>query len=95
MTTLQTPTPFNDAWLEDGAAVPVTAATVLACLQEVHQLRDRCFPTKVVIVNGVWHYVNEAVFNEIVKLRYQLKEVHRWIKEEVPEELQPSEGVPI
>lgn len=43
-------------------------------LRENAKLRERCFPSFVVMIGDTGHYVSEAVFNHIVDLRTKLLE---------------------
>ena len=59
----------------------ISAEKELALRAENEKLKKRCFPSKVLMIGDAGHYVSEAVFVEIERLKSELAEAKKDAKE--------------
>lgn len=55
----------------------ISAEKELALRAENEKLKKRCFPSKVLMIGDAGHYVSEAVFVEIERLKAELAEAKK------------------
>ena len=65
----------------------ISAEKELALRAENERLKKRCFPSKVLMIGDAGHYVSEAVFVEMERLKSELAEAkkdaerYRWLRD--------------
>ena len=64
----------------------ISAEKELALRAENERLKKRCFPSKVLMIGDAGHYVSEAIFVEMERLKAELAEAkkdaerYRWLR---------------